>query len=185
MDTPQDVQNGTVPGSKHAAVRKLFHELGIPKEQLLPLDRFKFLTRLHYWAADTKTHGHDAPWGENEIDYILFITVPSKESLTLQPKEDEVDDIRWVNPNQLKQMISDPGLLFSPWFRIIANKWLLPDKSGWWSNLHVTMTTQTHCDYVNIHRFDPPPEHLGGAGKAGPLYSSPSLSQNSRTDDSM
>jgi len=58
VDTPEDLKNGTVPGVKRAAVRKLYHELGIPSEQL-PLDKFKFLTRLHYWAADTVTHGKD------------------------------------------------------------------------------------------------------------------------------
>ena len=56
VDKPHEVANGTVPGVKHAAVRKLYHELGIPAEQL-PLNKFKFLTRLHYWAVDTVTHG--------------------------------------------------------------------------------------------------------------------------------
>jgi len=58
VDGPADVQNGTVMGIKHAAVRKLEHELGIPPEQV-PLEKFKFLTRLHYWAADTVTHGDE------------------------------------------------------------------------------------------------------------------------------
>lgn len=58
VDTPADVANGTVPGVKNAAVRKLDQELGIAAEQL-PLQKFKFLTRLHYWAADTVTHGAD------------------------------------------------------------------------------------------------------------------------------
>jgi len=48
--------DGMVFGVKHAAIRKLDHELGIPPTQL-QLDKFKFLTRLHYWAADTVTHG--------------------------------------------------------------------------------------------------------------------------------
>ena len=56
VDGPDDVMAGTVNGVKAAAVRKLFHELGIPLGQL-PIDHFKFLTRLHYWAADTVTHG--------------------------------------------------------------------------------------------------------------------------------
>lgn len=38
-------------GVRHAAVRKLQHELGIPASEL-PLDAFRFLTRLHYCAAD-------------------------------------------------------------------------------------------------------------------------------------
>ena len=56
IDTPEDVKNGTVMGVKNAAVRKLEHELGIPSGEV-PVDKFKFLTRLHYWAADTVTHG--------------------------------------------------------------------------------------------------------------------------------
>jgi isopentenyl-diphosphate delta-isomerase len=71
-DGPADVLSGLTPGVKRAAVRKLEHELGIKP---LPLESFKFLTRLHYWAADTVTHGPSAEWGENEIDYILFAQV--------------------------------------------------------------------------------------------------------------
>lgn len=56
VDAPEDVMDGTVKGVKAAAVRKLEHELGIQVGQL-PMDSFKFLTRLHYWAADTVTHG--------------------------------------------------------------------------------------------------------------------------------
>lgn len=58
VDTPEDVAAGTVVGAKNAAVRKLGHELGIPAEEL-PIANFKFLTRLHYWAADTVTHGNN------------------------------------------------------------------------------------------------------------------------------
>jgi isopentenyl-diphosphate delta-isomerase len=56
VDKPEDVANGTVLGAKYAAIRKLDHELGIPVDQL-SVEKFKFLTRLHYWAADTVTHG--------------------------------------------------------------------------------------------------------------------------------
>ena len=63
-----------MPGVKNAAVRKLDHELGISAEHV-PVDSFKFLTRVHYYAADAVTHGPNAPWGEHEIDYILFIQV--------------------------------------------------------------------------------------------------------------
>ena len=52
VDVPADIAAGTTPGAKHAAVRKLLHELGIAPGAL-PLDSFKFLTRLHYCAADT------------------------------------------------------------------------------------------------------------------------------------
>lgn len=52
IDSPADIAAGMTPGAKRAAVRKLQHELGIPAAQL-PLEQFKYLTRLHYCAADT------------------------------------------------------------------------------------------------------------------------------------
>ena len=47
---------GLTPGVKCAARRKLRHELGIDASEV-PSAKFKFLTRLHYWAADVVTHG--------------------------------------------------------------------------------------------------------------------------------
>jgi len=55
-----------VAGVRRAAQRKLDHELGIKPAQV-PLDKFEFLTRIHYKAPS------DGKWGEHEIDYILFI----------------------------------------------------------------------------------------------------------------
>lgn len=166
VDGPEEVSKGTVPGVKHAAIRKLHHELGIAPGSL-KVEQFKFLTRLHYWAADTVTHGNDSPWGEHEIDYVLFVVVPNKSALTLTPHPDEVDDVKWVSKQVLQEMMSDDSLLFSPWFRIITKKWLM---GLWWDNLEETMTTQKHVDCTTIHEFDPPAEHLGGSGKAGPLF---------------
>jgi hypothetical protein len=34
VDTPEGIADGSVPGAKRAAVRKLQHELGIPPEQV-------------------------------------------------------------------------------------------------------------------------------------------------------
>lgn len=165
VDTPQDVTDGTVYGVKHAAVRKLNHELGIPPHQLLPIEKFKFLTRLHYWAVDTVTHGVESPWVEHEIDYVLFITIHNaKNVLTIQPDPDEVEDTLWVTREELVQRMTKG--LWSPWFRILANQWLIPP-GGWWENLTETMTTNKQCHYSTIHRFDPPTEHMGGQGKAG------------------
>jgi isopentenyl-diphosphate delta-isomerase type 1 len=166
VDTPTDVAQGTVLGVKNAAVRKLDHELGIPAHQL-PLSQFKFLTRLHYWAADTVTHGTSSPWGEHEIDYVLFFCVKNKADLTVNPHPDEVDEAKWVSPLVLQDMMADQKLLFSPWFRLICQKWLL---HIWWKDLQITMTTDKCCDYDHIHEFDPPTEHLGGGGNAGPLF---------------
>lgn len=173
VDGPDDLKDGSVNGVKAAAVRKLEHELGIPVGEL-PIDNFKFLTRLHYWAADTVTHGQKSPWGEHEIDYVLFVTVPSKDSITLKPHPDEVDDVCWVSQSKLLEMFADKDLLFSPWFRLITNRWMIGggDKGGWWDDLERTMKTDDFCDYESIHRFDPPSEHMGGGGDAGPWLES-------------
>ena len=85
-------------------------------------------------------------------------------------------------------MFDDTTLLFSPWFRIIANRWLIgrTDNNigeennnsiggggeGWWDDLDRTLTTDYFCDYGTIHRFDPPIEHMGGSGDAVPMFGS-------------
>jgi isopentenyl-diphosphate delta-isomerase type 1 len=48
-----------VEGVKRAAQRKLDHELGIKAAQV-PIEKFKFLTRIHYKAPS------DGKWGEHE-----------------------------------------------------------------------------------------------------------------------
>ncbi len=53
-------------GGQRAALRKLQHELGIRPEELAR-SGFRFLTRLHYCAADHGTYGPDAEWGEHEV----------------------------------------------------------------------------------------------------------------------
>ncbi len=54
-------------------------------------------------------------------------------------------------------------LLWSPWFRLIAQHWLLP---RWWPDLDRALCSENnpHRDWSNVHRFDPPAEHLGRAG---------------------
>eukprot|EP00038_Savillea_parva_P002929 m.119101 g.119101 ORF g.119101 m.119101 type:complete len:310 (+) comp11005_c2_seq3:236-1165(+) len=159
VDTPADVASGETPGVKRAAIRKLGHELGITPEQL-DIKQFKFLTRLHYWAADVVTHGPTSPFGEHEMDYILFIQA----KVDVKPNPEEVRDFKYVNADELKAMM-DPstGLLWSPWFRIIAERFL----GTWWADLSKTLCTNELVDTVSIHRFDCTAEHMGGAGSAG------------------
>ena len=52
----------SVEGVKRAAQRKLDHELGIAPAQV-PLDDFRFLTRIHYKAPS------DGKWGEHESEW--------------------------------------------------------------------------------------------------------------------
>merc|ERR1711935_303829 len=130
VDGPDDLRRGadSVPGVKRAAVRKLLHELGIPAEQV-PVDKFKFLTRLHYWASDAVTHGPDAIWGEHEIDYILLIKTDARVSLD-NVNVEEVSDTKYVSREECVQMLKNDDLLWSPWCRVIAEQFLLPN-GGW------------------------------------------------------
>lgn len=179
VDTGADVKAGTAMGVKRAAVRKLDQELGIPASEI-DVSRFKFLTRLHYWAADVVTHGAKSPWGEHEIDYILFYQLKEGEKLSIKPNPDEVDEIKWTTLSQLEQGLDgkaaqseggqkeskesdDGGLIWSPWFRIIVRKFLAP---LWWKDLKATLETNKFVD-GKIHRFDCTEEHFGGAGNAG------------------
>jgi len=161
VDTPLDVALGRVPGVKRAAVRKLDHELGIRPGDV-PVESMKFLTRMHYWAADVVTHGKKSPWGEHEIDYILFAQVDDVE---INANPEEVQDTKWVTFQELKNMMKpSSGLLWSPWFRIIVERFV----PAWWEDLNATLTTNKHVDVRTIHRFDPTREHMGGDGDAGP-----------------
>jgi len=162
IDLPEEVEKGNVNGVKRAAIRKLNHELGIPISTFSP-ENFKFLTRVHYYAGDILTHGKNSPWGEHEIDYILLLKTEGE--IKMDPCKDEVMDTKWVSADELKEMMDGgDGLLWSPWFKIIANEWLIP---RWWKDLDKTLKTQESCDYKTIHRFDPPATFRGGAGVCG------------------
>ncbi|GIL60203.1 hypothetical protein Vafri_14808 [Volvox africanus] len=147
VDSADRIADGSVPGIKAAAVRKLAHELGIPPEQVPPAS-FTFLTRLHYCAGDVHTYGPEAEWGEHEIDYVLFVR--PVQPVTLVPNPDEVDDVRYVDRKELAAMM-DPGsgLRWSPWFRILADRFL----DDWWQNLDETLEGSKHTDYETIHHI--------------------------------
>jgi len=74
-----------------------------------------------------------------EVDYIIIILAEA--NLDVNPNE--VRDTRYVSPEDLKDMLKQPGkchqatfrlredLQFTPWFRLICQKFLF----NWWSNL--------------------------------------------------
>jgi len=169
VDTPGEIAAGTHVGVKHAAVRKLGHELGIPSAQL-EVQRFKFITRVHYWAADVGTYGEDSPWGEHEIDHLLLYRLAPGEELTIVPHPDEVQAVKWLPREELLEVFAGSGPLaaemplWSPWFRIIAEQLL----DAWWQDLDAAFSTSKYVDTKTIHRFDPPRAFLGGAGSARP-----------------
>jgi isopentenyl-diphosphate delta-isomerase type 1 len=147
VDSAESIKQGTVTGIKYAAQRKIANELGI-MESDIPIASMKYLTRVHYIAKDEITYGKNAVWGEHEIDYILFIRV--KNSIHVIPNPEEVSNTKWVNQSQFRSMIApSSGLLWSPWFRIIADKLLF----RWWDDLNGAFNTDRHNEYAAIHRF--------------------------------
>ncbi|KAI6136624.1 Isopentenyldiphosphate isomerase [Pisolithus sp. B1] len=107
-------------GVRHAASRKLEHELGIPRSQT-PVDQFQYLTRIHYLAPSNDT------WGEHEVDYILFLTA----DVTVTPNLNEIREYKWVDKVELQNMFEDSANSFTPWFKLIARDFLF----GWWDEL--------------------------------------------------
>jgi isopentenyl-diphosphate delta-isomerase type 1 len=155
---PSEVDDVTVaypnfPRTKHAVLRKLRHELGIDPQQV-PVDQIQFVSRFHYWAADTLTYGGDTPWGEHEIDYVFFIHCPDNDMpVVVTPNPEEVDEINYVSIGELKEMFQNPDLLWSPWFRGIMEF----GGFDWWEDL--TRTMEGKNTNRKIHFFDPPMEH--------------------------
>lgn len=166
VDMPDAIAGGDPKGVKAAAVRKLGHELGIPANEL-DASRFKFLTRVHYWAIDVGTYGDEAVWGEHEIDHILLYRLNAGEKLTVEPNPEEVEAIRWLGSEELKEAMNGKGdmPLWSPWFRIINERLL----DVWWKDLDAALNTDKYVDVSSIHRFDTAPEFHGGLGNAKPV----------------
>ncbi|KAJ1925346.1 isopentenyl-diphosphate delta-isomerase idi1 [Tieghemiomyces parasiticus] len=144
LNTPSELEEGNnAIGVRRAAQRKLGHELGIPSDQL-PLDRFQYLTRIHYLAPS------DSVWGEHEIDYILFYRATSPaQDVTLNVNPNEVKSVRYVTPAELKQLLTDAQdgkVLITPWFRLICEKFIFQ----WWAQLD---NLNAFIDTKTIHRM--------------------------------
>lgn len=159
VDDKDSVRTGKVMGIKAAAQRKLEHELGIDSRGNIPLDKIRYLGRIHYSAPcalvdgelDTDSAGQEdgGHWGESEIDYILFARV-NREKLCLACNPEEVRDYRFVSEKELKGMMADPALKWSPWFRLLASS-LLP---VWWADLDRAIETEDFVDVNTIHRYE-------------------------------
>jgi len=156
IDPPRTSTSAEPDGIKHAAVRKLKHELGIEPADLKSASS-KYMGRVHYWAADTLTHGPNAPWGEHEIDYLLLYQLPKGYTLPLRPNPEEVMESAWVSAEELKARMAQEGLLWSPWFRVIASE-LLYD---WWADLDAAFKRPAE---LSIRRFDAPAVHCKAGG---------------------
>ncbi|KAK7394661.1 hypothetical protein VNO78_15196 [Psophocarpus tetragonolobus] len=129
-------------GVRNAAQRKLLDELGIPAEDL-PVDQFTPLGRILYKAPS------DGKWGEHELDYLLFIV----RDVNVNPNPDEVADIKYVNRDQLKELLrkadaGEEGLKLSPWFRLVVDNFLFK----WWDHVE-RGTIGEVADMKTIHKL--------------------------------
>nr|QWY12643.1 isopentenyl-diphosphate delta-isomerase I [Pistacia terebinthus subsp. palaestina] len=129
-------------GVRNAAQRKLLDELGIVAEDV-PVDQFTPLGRILYKAPS------DGKWGEHELDYLLFIVRDVK----VNPNPDEVADIKYVNREQLKELLrkadaGEEGLKLSPWFRLVVDNFLFK----WWDHLEKG-TLKEVVDMKTIHKL--------------------------------
>lgn len=72
----------------------------------VPVDKFQFLTRIHYEAPS------DGVWGEHEMDYILII----KANVNLDVNPNECRDVKYVSATALKEMFKDECKCFFRFF---------------------------------------------------------------------
>lgn len=150
VDGPQELAAGRCPGVMAAAVRKLQHELGIPPAAV-PTHLMRYLTRLRYSAPDPAVLSgrpeEREGWGESEVDYIIFLRAQLG-AAELQPNPEEASEVRYVTQAELRAMLADPSLHWSPWFRIIVDRFLW----RWWSDLE-GVDAGRHADPHTIHAF--------------------------------
>ncbi len=93
-DIPGEREEAQHLGIKRAAVRKCKDELGIDAPALLNADSLHFMTRIHYLAPS------GGLWGEHEVDGILVFVG----DVPLVPNPEEVADVRYVTPAELRAM---------------------------------------------------------------------------------
>jgi isopentenyl-diphosphate delta-isomerase len=83
------------------------------------------------------------------VDYLLFL----HRDVKVQPNPEEVADIQYVNREQLKEIIrkadaGEDGIMLSPWFRIVADNFLL----DWWKRVE-DGTLAEAVDMATIHKL--------------------------------
>jgi len=102
-----------IEGAKTAAKRKMEQELGINPEEI-NREHLQYITKMRYKArADEK-------WIEYEIDYIFVI----KCNVKINPNKIEIEDTKYVNPEELEELFLDKNAKIGPWFRLIKENFL-------------------------------------------------------------
>lgn len=102
------------------------------------LQNITYLTRIRY------TDLGDGVWGENEMDYILFI----KQDVKINPNPNEISEISFVPQTEFDSYIPTIGAQLTPWFSLISKHRL----KLWWKNLDDIAKYQ---DHEKIHYLKP------------------------------
>ena len=102
----------------------------------MPLDAITYLTRILYKAPSDET------WGEHEIDYILFV----HRDVETTPNPNEVMNCRYVDQQELRELLRDGESKITPWFRLISEAFLFQ----WWDSLN---DLSSFVDTATIHRL--------------------------------
>ncbi|KAM7301503.1 isopentenyl-diphosphate Delta-isomerase 1 isoform X1 [Ixodes scapularis] len=133
-----ELEETDATGVKKAAQRRLFIELGInPKE--VPLESIRYLTRILYKAPS------DSTWGENEVDYILFV----QKDVGVKPNPNEVKESLYIAREDMLPFITSleaQGQVITPWFKLVVENFLFK----WWDNLH---SLEQFEDHQKIHHL--------------------------------
>ncbi|CAJ0584975.1 unnamed protein product, partial [Mesorhabditis spiculigera] len=111
-----------VEGAKHAAARKMEHELGVRPD---PTDSYVFKGKYLY-----KANMASGPWGEHEMDYALILRNFDLQRIQMNPEEVEAVDA--VSPDELPRLMNDPRYTFTPWFKLFVR---LGHLQKWWGDL--------------------------------------------------
>ena len=142
LDVPAEREGPA--GVRNAALRRLAYELGIDTTRL-SADSLHYVTRIQYRADNVPS---DGIFGEHEIDHVLLLIG----NFELRPNENEVRETRYVEPDELREMIaaerngSSGHELLTPWFKLIADKYLFK----WWASLDDIDSIKNH---VTIDKF--------------------------------
>eukprot|EP01087_Luapelamoeba_hula_P017608 TRINITY_DN5564_c0_g3_i1.p1 TRINITY_DN5564_c0_g3~~TRINITY_DN5564_c0_g3_i1.p1 ORF type:complete len:289 (-),score=50.24 TRINITY_DN5564_c0_g3_i1:52-855(-) len=148
---PADWEAGeSVTGVKRAAIRKLWHELGIKSADLPPADSFHYVTRIHYKSENGSA---DGIWGEHEIDYILFVQA----DVELELRAGEVKDVKFVSQSALRDFVASASssssasgqVTLTPWFRLCVETGMLYQ---WWDAFLAGRLAE-HFDHDKIQRL--------------------------------
>ena len=109
-------------------INRLKHELNIDLQVIWPNAdvKFHFSNKILYKAE------YDDIWGEYELDYLFFIKDFKKKWLHNPVNPDEVQDTRWLNREEVPELLEDKEILLAPWLRAIIEKTDFMDK---WNTL--------------------------------------------------